>query len=84
LNSISSFVASSSDFDEGTQVVSFSSRQTKAIVYIRVNDDNIVESSSEAFKVELLASHNSGVRLGRRSTATCYIRNGEHILNCSI
>jgi len=71
--------ASSSDFDEGTQVVSFSSRQTKAIAYIRINNDDIVENT-EAFKVEILISRSvyySGVRYSRQRTATVYIKNGE-------
>ena len=71
--------ASSSDFDEGTQVVSFSSRQTKAVVYIRIYDDDKVEGT-EGFKVELLlprTSRNSEVRSGRWSFATCYILSGE-------
>jgi len=72
-------IASSSDFDEGTQVVSFSSRQTKATAYIHINNDDIVENT-EAFKVEILISrdvYNSGIRLGRQPTATVFIKNGE-------
>ena len=72
-------VASSSDFDEGTQVVSFSSRQTKATAYIRINDDDDFENT-EGFKVEILISrnlYNSGVRFGGQPTATVYIKNGE-------
>ena len=73
-------VASSSDFHEGTQVVSFSSRQTKATAYIRINDDNKVEYT-EGFKVEILISQDvyiSGVRFGKNSIATVYIKNGEY------
>ena len=74
-----SFIASSSDFDEGTQVVSFSSRQTKATAYIRINNDNKVEYT-EGFKVEILISrdvYNSGVKFGGRPTANVYIKNGK-------
>ncbi|XP_065902578.1 uncharacterized protein [Dysidea avara] len=71
--------ASSSDFDEGTQVVSFSSRQTKATAYIRINNDNKVEYT-EGFKVEILISrdvYNSGVKFGGRPTANVYIKNDD-------
>ena len=72
-------LASSLDFDEGIQVVSFSSRQTKAVAYIHIKNDDIVENT-EKFKVEILIAqdeYNSGVRFGRQPTATVYIKNGE-------
>jgi len=60
--------------------VLFSSRQTKAVVYIHINNDDIVENT-EAFKVQILISpqeYNSGVRFGSQPWATIYIRNSEY------
>ena len=60
--------------------MSFSSRQTKAVAYIRINDDDKVEHT-EGFKVQILISRDAyynGIRSGRQSTATIYIKNGEY------
>jgi len=73
-------LASSSDFDKGTQVVSFSSSQTKAIVYIHINNDDIVDNT-EKFKVEILISqeaYKSGVKFGSKPVAIVWIKNGEY------
>jgi len=78
-------LASSSDFDDGIQVVSFSSRQTKAVAYIRINDDDKIEHN-EKFKVELLISrdaYNIGVKFGKQPTTVVYIKNGEYLMCCT-
>ena len=75
-------VASSSDFYEDAQDVWFSSKQTKAIAYIRINDDHVVENN-KAFKLEILISqekYNSGVKYGGQTVATFYIKDGEYSL----
>ena len=73
------FSASSYDFEESIQTVKFSSRQSTATVYIKIKDDNRVEST-EVFQVEILISHNTyhrqGVRLVNPSKAKVFIKDG--------
>jgi len=77
------FIASSSDFDEGTQVVSFPPWNKKVTAYIRINDDDIVENTEE-FKVLLMSNsaYYSDVKFSRPSRATVYIKDGKYcVLN---
>ena len=72
------FSASSYDFEESIQAVKFSTRQSIATVYIKIKDDNRVEST-EAFQVELLISRDTylqGVRLVNPSKAKVFIKDG--------
>ena len=71
--------ASPYDFEESIQTVKFSSRQSFATVYIKIKDDNRVEST-EVFQVEILISRDTylrqGVRLGNPSKAKVFIKDG--------
>ena len=71
-------IASSYDFEESTQTVRFSSRQSTATVYIKIKDDYSVEST-EAFKVEILIPHYQYlqfIQYGSPSTAKIFIIDG--------
>ena len=72
------FIASSNDFKESIQTVRFSSRQTTATVYIKISDDDRVEST-EAFQVDILIPRNLGVRFGNPSRAKVYIKDGMRV-----
>ena len=72
------FLASSYDFEESIQTVKFSSRQSTATVYIKIKDDNRVEST-EAFQVEILISRDMylrGIRFGNPAKAKVFIKDG--------
>ena len=72
------FLASSHDFEESIQTVKFSSRQRTATVYVKIKDDNRVEST-EAFQVEILISHDTylrGIRFGNPAKAIVFIKDG--------
>ena len=76
------FLASSYDFEESIQTVRFSSWQSTATVYIKIKDDNRVEST-EAFQVEILIPHNlysQCVQYGNPSTAKIFIKDGTYSL----
>ena len=71
-------VASSYDFEESIQTVRFSSEQSNTTVYIKIKDDNRVEST-EACQVEILIPPNlysQCVRYGNPSTAKIFIKDG--------
>ena len=75
------FLASSHDFEESIQTVYFSSRQSTATVYIKIKDDNIVEST-EAFKLQILISHNmylGGIGFGNPTKAKVFIKDGTYV-----
>ena len=75
------YVASSYDFEESIQKVTFSSRQTTATVYVKIRDDNRVERT-EAFQVEILISrdlYSQGVQHGNPAKAKVYIRDGKQM-----
>ena len=69
------FLASSYDFEESIQTVSFSYKQSTATVYIKIKDDNRVEST-EAFLVEILIPHSRYVQYGNPSIAKIFIKDG--------
>ena len=74
------FVASSSDFIEGTQDVSFSPGQKIAIAHVHINDDSNAEST-ETFIVDLSVSHfetaKCDVKFGKQPKATVSIKDGK-------
>ena len=77
---MSHFVATSYDFDESIQIVRFSPRQSIATVYIKIYNDNRVETT-EAFQVDILLSkilYLRGFRLGSPSKAKVYIKDGTY------
>ena len=70
--------ASSYDFEESIQVVRFSSRRSIATAYIKIHNDNRVETT-EAFQVDILLSYYlyiRGFRLGNPSKAKIFIKDG--------
>jgi len=67
-------LASSHDFEESIQTVKFSSRQSTATCYIKIKDDDLVEST-EIFEVDILI-HSQGVRFGSPYKAKVYIKDG--------
>ena len=78
LNYLLLLLASSHDFDESIQIVQFSSRQSTATCYIKIKDDDLVEST-EAFEVDILIPHDlqsRGIRVGSPSKAKVYIKDG--------
>ena len=70
--------ASSHDFEESIQTVRFSSRQPTATVYIKIKDDNRVEST-EAFQVEIFNLYSQRVQLGYPSKAKVFIIDGKYV-----
>ena len=74
-------MASSDDFEQSLQTVTFSARQSTKTVYIKINDDNRVENT-EAFQVEILLSYSEysrGVRFGSPSKVKVYIKDGMQV-----
>ena len=72
------FTASSDDFEESIQTVRFWSRQSTATVYIKIKDDDRVEST-EAFKIDILISrdlYSRGVKFGNPAKAKVFIKDG--------
>ena len=72
------YAASSYDFEESTQTVRFSSRQSTATAYIKIYNDNRVETT-EAFQVDILLPYYlylRGFRLGNPSKANIFIKDG--------
>ena len=77
---MSHFVDISYDFDESIQIVRFSPRQSIATIYIKIYNDNRVETT-EAFQVDILLSkilYLRGIRLGSPSKAKVYIKDGTY------
>ena len=74
-------IASSDDFEQSLQTVTFLARQSTKTVYIKINDDNRVENT-EAFQVEILISYSEysrGVRFGSPSKVKVYIKDGMQV-----
>ena len=72
------FTASYRDFEESLQTVRFSSKQSIATVYIKIHNDNIVETT-EAFQVEIIVPYYvslRGLRLGNPSKVNIFIKDG--------
>ena len=70
--------ASSYDFEESIQVVRFSSRQSIATAYIKIHNDNRVETT-EAFQVDISLPYYHylrRLRLGHPSKAKVFIKDG--------
>ena len=75
-------LASSHDFEESIQTVKFSSRQSTATCYIKINDDDLVEST-EAFQVEILIPrtfYSQGIKFGSPSKVKVFIKDGMLLL----
>ena len=75
------FTASSDDFEESIQTVKFWYRQSSATVYIKIKDDNRVEST-EAFKLDILISrdlYSRGVKFGNPAKAKVFIKDGMQV-----
>ena len=71
-------IASSDDFEQSLQNVTFSPSQSNKTVYIKIIYDDRVENT-EAFQVEILTSYNLyslGVRFGSPSKVKVYIKDG--------
>ena len=69
---------SSYDFEESTQTVRFSSRQSTATAYIKIHNDNRVETT-EAFQVDISLPYylySRRFRLGHPSKANVFIKDG--------
>ena len=74
-------IASSDDFEQSLQTVTFSPSQSTKTVYIKINDDNRVENT-EAFQVEILIPYSLyswGVRFGTPSKVKVYIKDGMQV-----
>ena len=72
-------IASSDDFEQSLQTVTFSPRQSTRTVYIKINDDDRVENT-EAFQVEILIPYySSGIRFGSPSRVKVYIKDGMQV-----
>ena len=72
------YTASSYDFEESIQVVRFSPRRSIATAYIKIHNDNRVETT-EAFQVDILLPYylySRGFRLGNPSKAKIFIKDG--------
>ena len=72
-------IATSYDFKESSQIVTFAPRETTKTVYIKIKDDDRVENT-EAFVVEILISTTSrsrGVQYGNPHRVKVYIKDGE-------
>ena len=72
------FTASSYDFEESIQIVQFQPKQSTATVYIKIKDDNLVEST-EAFQVAIFIPYYlylKGIRFGSPSIAKVFIKDG--------
>ena len=71
--------ATSDDFKESTQIVTFAPRETTKTVYIEIKDDDRVENT-EAFVVDILIPttlYSQGVRYGNPQRVNVYIKDGE-------
>ena len=74
--------ASSYDFEESIQVVRFSSRRSIATAYIKIHNDNRVETT-EAFQVDILLPYYLYLRkfrLGNPSKAIIFIKDGMKLI----
>ena len=75
-------IASSDDFEQSLQTVTFSPSQSTKTVYIKISDDDRVENT-EAFQVEILIPYYSlyswGVRFGSPSKVKVYIKDGMQV-----
>ena len=72
-------IATSDDFKESSQIVTFAPRETTKTVYIKIKDDNRVENT-EAFVVEIsipTTLYSQGVRYGNPHRVKVYIKDGE-------
>ena len=72
------FTASYHDFEKSLQTIRFSSIQSIATVYIKIHNDNRVEST-EAFQVEIIVPYYlylRGLRLGNPSKVNIFIKDG--------
>ena len=72
------YTASSYDFEASTQTVRFSSRQSIATAYIKIHNDNRVETT-EAFQVDISLPYYHylrRLRLGHPSKAKVFIKDG--------
>ena len=72
-------IATSYDFKESSQIVTFAPRETTKTVYIKIKDDDRVENT-EAFVVEILIRdtwYSQGVRYGNPHRVKVYIKDGE-------
>ena len=70
--------ASSYDFEESIQVVRFSPRRSIATAYIKIHNDNRVETT-EAFQVDILLPYYlylRGFQLSNPSKAIIFIKDG--------
>jgi len=75
-------LASSHDFEESIQTVKFSSRQSTATCYIKIKDDDLVEST-EAFQVEILIPrtlYSQRIKFGSPSKVKVFIKDGMLLL----
>ena len=73
------YIATSYDFEESSQTVKFSPRDTTKTVYIQIKDDDRVENT-EAFIVEIMRSttpYSPGVRYGNPRSVKVYIKDGK-------
>ena len=75
---MSLIIVTSFDFDESIQIVRFSPRQSFATAYIKIQNDDRVETI-EAFQVDILLPYilySQGFHLGNPSKANIYIKDG--------
>ena len=71
--------ASYYDFEKSLQTVRFSSKQSTATAYIKIHNDNRVETT-EAFQVEIIVPYYvylRGLRLGNPSKVNIFIKDGK-------
>ena len=79
---MSLFIATFYDFDKSIQIVRFSPRQSIATAYIKIQNDDKIETT-EAFQVDILLPHIlylRGLYLGNPSKANVYIKDGMQTL----